>query len=405
VEEVVMPVRYSLLTFVLLSSVSRAADVHTLTGKEIKGKLTAIDAKEIVITTESGEEEKVPVEQVLDVQFDKPNPPPLKDKFTLVELVDGTQFICAKAALKGKQVKASLMNGKELNFEQVLLKFILNDAQEAALAKQWREAVLSQKHATDVVAGLKNGQLNPVDGTFGDADEVGEKIKFTLVDGKTSVDLKLANIKGMLFVHGPAPNALPLAFKAYDASGNVLMIGTVAMKNDTLTLTTTAGVQIDATTASLARFDYSKGKLNFLSDLTPVKVVHTTTEGFPQNYRRDVNLDGGPLKMATKVYRKGLAIHSRTELEYDLNGEYREFKADIGFDSQVGGTEGPVVVVIEGDGKELRSLTLDRTAMQQAYVDVTVNIKDVNRLKIIVKSGSLLDLGKHVDLGNAKVSK
>jgi hypothetical protein len=209
----------------------------------------------------------------------------------------------------------------------------------------------------------------------------------------------------MLFVHGPAPNALPLAFKAYDRAGDVLMIGAVAKNGDSFTLTTTAGVKIDAVVATLARFDYSKGKLNFLSDLTPTKVVHTTTEGFPQNYRKDVNLDGGPMKMGAKVYRKGLAIHSRTELEYDLNGDFREFKADVGFDSQVGGTEGPVVVIIEGDSKELRSLTLDRSAMQQACVDLTVNIKDVNRLKIIVKSGSLLDLGKHVDLGNAKVSK
>ncbi len=400
-----MPVRTSLLTFVLLAAVVRGADVHTLTGKEIKGKLTGIDTKEIVIATDAGDEERVSVEQVLDVQFDKPTPASPKDKYTLVELVDGTQLNCSKVELKGKLVKAVLLSGKELSFDQVLLKYILNNAHDPAMIKQWRGTVLSHKHSTDVIAAVQNGRLNPVDGTFGDANDEGTKITFTLVDGKTTLTPTIAKIQGMLFVHGPNPNALPLAFKAYDTTGNVLMIGTVAMKGDTINLTTTAGVQIDATSATLARFDYSKGKLSFLSDMTPVKVIHTTTEGFPQNYRRDANLDGGPLKMGTKVYRKGLAIHSRTELEYDLNGEYREFKADVGFDSQVGGTEGPVVVVIEGDGKELRSLTLDRTAMQHAYEDVTVNIKDVNRLKIIVKSGSLLDLGKHVDLGNAKVSK
>ena len=97
-------------------------------------------------------------------------------------------------------------------------------------------------------------------------------------------------------------------------------------------------------------------------------------------------------------------------MEYDLKGDYREFHALAGIDQSVGGVGGPVVLVIEGviDGqtKELYKKTFTRKeAKDKKDGVIDLNIKDVQKLRIIVRSGDLFDNGKHLDLVNAKVQK
>ena len=58
-------------------------------------------------------------------------------------------------------------------------------------------------------------------------------------------------------------------------------------------------------------------------------------------------------------YAKGLAIPATTELIYDIGGDYKHFKAVLGFDDQVGG-DSNVKVLIEGDGRELFKAEMKR---------------------------------------------
>jgi hypothetical protein len=200
--------------------------------------------------------------------------------------------------------------------------------------------------------------------------------------------------------------------KLSDTMTNLVMVSALAAGADGYTVTTPAGVKIDYPKALLVRLDYSKGKLTYLSDVDPDKVVYSSTEETPVPYRRDKNLDNRPLSLANAgdvqlpwgkgPCPKGLALHAYTSLEYDLGGDYREFSAWLGVDEGVGGSDGATRVVIQGDGKELYN---EPVSPRDKPVHVTCNIKDVRRLRIIVSSADLLDLGRHVDLADAKVSK
>ena len=131
----------------------------------------------------------------------------------------------------------------------------------------------------------------------------------------------------------------------------------------------------------------------------------TSTEDRIDHYRCDKNLDDGPIRLDNVSYAKGLAIHSWTELIFELDGEYREFKAIIGVDDLVNGSEGPTLVQIEdaATGKALhKTLEISRKTKP---VDVTVNVQNVKSLRIRVTSPELLDLGHHVDLAEARVTK
>jgi hypothetical protein len=115
-----------------------------------------------------------------------------------------------------------------------------------------------------------------------------------------------------------------------------------------------------------------------------------------------MNLNQKPITLGRKTYTKGLAIHARTEITFDLDGEYREFKSIFGIDDNVPGRDDGTIVKVLGDGKELASMTVTR---KEKPFEKTLNVKDVQKLTIIVASPDLLDLGRHVDLADARVSK
>ena len=102
-----------------------------------------------------------------------------------------------------------------------------------------------------------------------------------------------------------------------------------------------------------------------------------------------------------QLFAKGLSVHAYTELVYDISGEYKEFKAILGVDPKVPG-DSHVKVTIEGDGKELFSGEINRKDEPRP---LTLDIKNVKQLRIVVASAGLLDLGNHVCLADAKVSK
>jgi len=175
-------------------------------------------------------------------------------------------------------------------------------------------------------------------------------------------------------------------------------------------VTTPAGARIDISQEFLTRLDYTLDKVAFLSRLEPNKVVQRSNFDFVDIYRRDKNLDNGPLRVYGESFTIGLALHAHTELEYDLKGDYREFHALAGIDQSVGGVGGPVVLVIEGviDGetKELYKKTFTRKDPKDKKEGaIDVNIKDVQKLRLVVRTGDLFDNGKHLDLVNAKVQK
>ncbi len=130
-------------------------------------------------------------------------------------------------------------------------------------------------------------------------------------------------------------------------------------------------------------------------------MVEKSTLDRVEHYRRDRNLDDGPIRLGGEKFGKGLALHARTELVFDLGGRFREFKAVVGVDDLVGG-ESQAVLRIDGDGRELFSGVVTRKDKPRP---VAFEVKGVRQLRIVVGSQGLLDLGDHVDLADARVSK
>jgi hypothetical protein len=404
-----MPIRSAIVALLLCVGVSAAADsprLNTLTGTPVSGELVSVNAKSVIFKV-AGKNVETPLDQVLSVDIaPAPNAPPTaKDtKYIDVELTDGTLLHCGQFAIKGKEVQVTLLSGQDVKFPLADLRSYLIDGHDHTFREDWKKYLAKRTNFDQVVVRTELGgvnALNSLSGTVGEADKNGEKIEFALARGG-SKSVPLMKIRGIIFQRGPNPAAAPVVCRVFDINANLIIASAVTLEGDRLSVTTPNGVKLELPHACLARLDYSPGKLVYLCDGNP-KIV--TEDGGPLNrVRRGKNLDGGPIQVRGYApFTRGLAIHADTTLEYDLAGEFREFKAIIGVDELVGGTDGITKIVIKGDGKELKSYEVSRK--DKKALDVRINIENVKSLRIDVVSPELLDLGHHVDLADARVSK
>jgi hypothetical protein len=379
----------------LLSTAALADDLRTLAGKTITGTVTAVNDKEIALKTETGTV-STPLTQVLAVDLRMPKAIPA-DKYTDVRLLDDTVLHCTKIAFKGKEATLTLSSGTAIQLPMHFLVSMVQDAQDPEVLKKW-DKLRAVSVKRDRIVILKDGELNALEGTFGDADAEGKTIQFRLESGNMLM-IPMERLHGMIFYRLEAPVETPLC-RVLDVQGNSLTAVKLAYDGKTYTLTTSFGAKLPFAAEALARFDFNMGKLTYLSDLEPAKVVEKSGVGLIVHYKKDVNLDGEPILLDGKAHPKGLSLHAHTELEYNLAGKYKVFKALLGVDPRVGGdSEAQVTVLCDGERR------FSEAVSSKAVRPLSINVKDVTTLKIIVSARNFLDLHDHVTLADALVSQ
>jgi hypothetical protein len=396
----------ALLVLLLFAPAAGAAELKTLKGDVIKGDVVSVSEKEIIIDTGGGKKVATPITQALALtlseEYEKLGP---DVRFTQVELTDGSQLKCSAVALKGKEARLTLLQGQIVTVPIAKLNWLLHEANVPDNVKEFREKALGKKQPRDLILVKSGKVLNPIAGTLGDADDEGKTIEFTLPTGDKR-DVALDRPAALYFQRGPDAAAKPIVCRVLDTSRNLLFASEVKREADGYTVVTSAGASVKYPGDKVAKLDYSGGKIQFLSEMPPVSVKQTSTEGEGsiQKYRRDENLEGGPIRLGGVVYKTGLSLHSTTELEFNLDGEYRELKALVGIDDDVPGEDGPVVLKIYADSVEVLKWTITRKDKERVR-PLNLAIKDVQKLKIVVTTDDLLDLGKHLTLAEARVTK
>lgn len=401
-----MPIRQTLLAFFLCASLVAGAEIRIQKDgavQTIKGDLVSIGEKEIVLKS-GAEEIKVTVEQVLTIDLhDKMVP--AGGPFAMVELVDSTLLHGSKVEFKGKELEITLFGGQVVKVPLKVVSYWITDAQNAKIVQSIQSQFLGAKRRNKdvVIARSAEGQVNGLEGALGDASDTGETIEFELAGSDAKKPISISKLQGMIFFRTPDANQPIPICRLMDNHKNNIAVYTLSMNEAGLSAATPSGAKLEFKQQMVARLDFSKGKLTFLSDITPIEVVETNNLERIEHYRKDQNLEGQKISLGGKKYDKGLALHAYTALTYRLDGDYQFFSAIIGVDDDLlEGIDGETIVRIEGDGREIKTW---KVARKDKPLVVRIPVKDVFRFKIIVSSGDLLDLGKHVDLADAKLSK
>lgn len=163
---------------------------------------------------------------------------------------------------------------------------------------------------------------------------------------------------------------------------------------------TTWGASIELPRGVIAEINTRNGKLVQISDLDPVRVEEIPYFGRLERYQRDRNLVGQPLKLKGTTYAKGLAVHSRCVLAYELDGRFASFRAILGFDESAG-QKGQVAVRLLGDGEVLWENKNLRSSDDPIPLDVPV--AGVKLLVLETDYGETEDTCDRVIWANARV--
>jgi hypothetical protein len=394
--EAPMPAIRTLLVLFFVAAVACADELGTIDGKSQSGSLISLDDKQVVFKTNDGNVVKSPIAEVIRLDLRSPKERPRN--YSEIHLIDDSVLYCQSVNFKGSEVTVQLISGQELKLPLGSIATVLKEAENDEVRKAFN-ALAAQGLKRDQAVLVIDGGVNSIEGTFGDADDKGEWIGFTK-PGAEKKSYLLSKLRGMIF-HREAPANLQPLCMVYDVDGNAIVANKAVIKDDRLIVTTTIPkLELSLDRANIAKFDYNMGKLTYVSDLTPIKVVQQSAVGLVVAFRKDVNLDGDAISLGSQIYKKGLSVHAHTELDYDLKGKYKRFQAVLGVDPNEGG-ESKAIVRIEVDGRVQyeKVITVEKTE------ELNVDVAKGKTLRIIVSSSNVLDLHDHVTIAIAKLTQ
>jgi len=227
--------------------------------------------------------------------------------------------------------------------------------------------------------------LGPVDGSFVFADRVRA--------------FQCEKVYGIVFAAGAAErkqaDVLVNLIGGESFSGKI-----VESDSSSLRVAASFDSTLDVPLERISNLRFRSDRVTYLSDLKPAVENTQGRLHRPSAVRFDQNVAAGTLSIGGRTFDRGLGVHSRTELTYELDGKYESLAATIGIDDAVR-PAGSVAFRVLGDGK----LLFDSEAITgaDAAKDILVGIKGVKKLTLLVDYGDELDLSDYADWGGARL--
>lgn len=398
---------WNVLLSVALLGAAAEFEAQSLDGRSSVGQIAELDARQLVLET-SGGSATFPLGSLAALSRRAPQPAEVRKASLSIELVDHSGLAATDYTVRGPTAQVTLTTGAVLEVPTRAIRWVRFSppaAVDEKLNKQWSD-IIETKATGDLLVVRKNGALDYLEGVQGDIDS--QTCKFEL--DKEVIPIKRPKVEGVVYVH-PLAAELPETIGHLAATdGSRLAMRTLELSAGVLKIATPAGISLSLGLDDVVRFDFSAGKIAYLSDLAVDSATYVPFLGFKEplpsiaefhQFRRDIGFEQNPLRLDGKVYRKGLSLQSRTVLSYKLPGKFRLFKSVIGIDDSVR-EAGNVRMEIKGDGKILWQGDVRGVDPARA---LEVDIAGVKRLEIVADFGADLDIGDRLDLGDARVTK
>jgi len=250
-----------------------------------------------------------------------------------------------------------------------------------------------------LLAQTKDGEVVAIAGIVEGTEK--ERLRFTYQGRERTLPLKL--VEGLILASRPDSKPSTELRPSFTLPGGVVVSGRwKALDTSAWKIVTAWGEEVNLPAADVQGVKFRGGKMTYLSDLNPSKVEETPFFGRRLPWRRNVNLLGEPLKMNGQTYDRGVAVHSRCNLTYDLNREYSTFEALVGFD-EAGKGLGRVDCRVFADGKEIYS-NPDLRA-DSPPVKLSLPVAGAEQLRLLVDFGRGQDTGDRVIFANARLHR
>ena len=357
--------------------------VKTVSQDAIHGRLVQLSMSDgAMIHDETGESRHVALVNLVRIATMVPDARHRRAESTL-SLTDGGVL---HGRVTGAQDESVLVETIDLGGIRVPLELISRIESERASQPSYRESVKWFNRATksdeDRVL-LTNGDV--VRGFVTAIDGEGVSIESEL--GETAIPRRLV-VAVYLASTPPPPLNQPHLILSFRSSGR-LTVTDLEWSGNVVEARLRDGQQVRIEAERITRVDVVGGKWEWLSTHTPISYQHTPMLSLGWERVNDRNVLGGPLRVADETFERGVGVHSRSNLTYDLRGKYREFVTYLGIDD----ASGPLADVsarILVDGKR----GFEKTGITRGTLHgpIRLDVTKANRIELIV------DFGKNGDL-------
>jgi len=408
-------------TLLVASLLAVSAELHvavsSMDGTDVRGDLKTWTSTELTLSAE-GEITTFATDRLLQVRWLPPSPkaehPP-----AVLQLVDGTRLPLDEYEVTDRQATVKTPLAKQpLILATTQIRWVQFSTPSNQNEAPWRELEEKQKVGDVlVIQKAKTGAIDYLTGIVGDISS--KQVQFHW-EGE-DIPVKRSKIAALAYYHSRLPEFPAAICWLTTRDGARLPAARIVLDQEEVQITTVEGLKLRVVLDSLVEADYSVGKLTYLSDLQPLRQRWTPRIALPTSAtlirrhgepRSNQSFAGSSLSLRwpagpadvsgeIKTYAKGLALRSRTELEYRLPRNMRRFLATAGINPATA-LEGNVLLEISADGRLVWQGEVDGN---QAPVEIDVDLQGARQLKILVDYGSNLDIGDQLHLVEARVTK
>jgi hypothetical protein len=373
--------------------------VRPADAEELRGALTGMDQKTLLVVPEGGAEQKFDVADLMGLEFAAAAAPAGEGCAHLYTVTGDIIPAKIEAEVGGKVSADSPWVGKfEISSKAlrgVVMPAGLKDARvRAEVAKSGRRR--------DKVFLLNNDEM---EGSF--EGLAGGTVKFKS-DLLGAMDSKLDDILGIAFAELDAkkPSAGTYCMAEFAGGGHVFGHA-LKLDGEGLRWRTLDGVELRLLLSAVAAIRVRSGRLIYLSELRPDAVDELPfVEGLPfvWKYRIDADSFGKPLVLGGVRFRRGLGVAACTKLTYKLEGAgYKRFKASVGVsDSAAAGGKTAFRVLVDGKEAFVTKALLTKGVKP---VNVDVSVEKAKELTLVIDFGDDSDLGDMGGWGDARLVK
>ena len=185
----------------------------------------------------------------------------------------------------------------------------------------------------------------------------------------------------------------PLSARITFINGNVLSTKAFSWSIAQINFSDPAGNDRACKPEQIASIQVLGGRVIWLSELDPVKEEQSTVLGTKWPTQLNLNAVGGPLKVARQTFARGIGVHTRSLLAYELDGSFTLLSLRAGMDDSAA-PYGQARVAIVLDGKTLWQATMKAGEISPP---LQLNITNGHSLELRAEPAEKMDVLGRVD--------
>ena len=393
--------------------------VHTVSGKQHRGTLHRLTPSELKLE-QSGSTVAISTKEVLSLEVFSDTRPGEANR-TFVGLIDGSRIPIESVTVANRQAtvdSALLGDGSQIPASQIAWIELQPLADEA---REYVRNVLAEEPTDDIIVVQKGDppRFDHLSGMLGDITS--EAVRFVW-DGE-DISVKHSKLAAVAYYH-PHERLPNTECVVKTRSGAELMAASVNyhhFASEAVEIVLACGLKLEIPLGELISADFSAGKIFYLSSMEPLRQQWTPLVGIPsaaeliQQHglpRRNQSFAGSNISLAwpasegrsppeIRIYEKGLALRSRTTVEYRIPTGTASFRTYAGIDPQTA-DQGNVRLEIFADKAKLWAGEIDG---HQPPEEISLKLSQARRLRIVVDYGKNLDYGDRLHLAEARLIK